>query len=180
MLFLISLTFATWLGLTIAYQFIRPSSQRKKPFSVIPLAIPQWTFFAPLPGRVDYRVVYQDYRTEDEPVGSVREIPLHVARSFVHILWNPGKRRRKAFLDIAQLLQQMQEERLSIPSLGLQATTPYLAVLNVVMATGPVEPAARFRRFLFVYTAGFNGDMNPRLAFVSSFHPFYQEASICV
>jgi hypothetical protein len=176
LLLLISALFETWLVLTVVFQFMRPSPRWIKHHRLIPKhVIPKWTFFAPSPGSVDYRIVFQDYRTEDEPVGSVREIPLHVRRSVIHAIWNPDKRRRKAFFDIAQQMQQMQEMQqypLRSAGLGVQMTTPYLAILNVVMEATASSIDAKYRRFLIVYTSGFDGDVIPRPVFASNFHPF--------
>src|SRR5580700_10832302 len=156
----ISSLFATWLGITVIFQFMRPSPRWIRHQKLIPkYVIPQWTFFAPAPGKVDYRVVFQDYRTEDEPLGNVRELPLHNERVVTHALWNPEKRRRKAFLDIAQQLQQMrqmQDKSIQGVGLGIQMTTPYLAVLNAVMEPVPAHLDAKYRRFLIVFTAGFD------------------------
>jgi hypothetical protein len=175
-LVLASALFGTWLGLTIVFQFMGPSPRWIRHHKLIPKnVIPKWTFFAPSPGRVDYRIVVQDYRTEAEPLGKIREFPLHVSRSAVHAFWNPDKRRRKAIFDFAQLLQQLQQERLQEPSLGVQMTMPYLAILNVIMAMRPISPGAQYRRFLIVYTAGFDGSVTPVPSFVSSFHRFQEE-----
>lgn len=141
--------------------------------------IPRWTFFAPSPGVVDYRIVFQDYRNEDEPVGNVREIQLHAARSITHAIWNPDKRIRKGFFDLAQQLQQLHQlQRGSSErnvNLGIQMTDPYLAVLNVIMAPERLWPDAQYRRFLVVFTSGFDGEQTPVPAFVSDFHPFQAE-----
>jgi hypothetical protein len=173
LIFAISAIFGAWLGLSVIFQFVTPSPRWVKHHGLFPKhVIPKWTFFAPSPGTVDYRVVFQDYRTEDEPIGGVREIPLHVNRSLLHAVWNPEKRRRKAIFDITQLLQQMQETPLERPNVGIQTTTPYLALLNIVMAIETRAQDAHFRRFLLVYTRGFEGDVDPLPVFVSSFHPF--------
>jgi hypothetical protein len=173
LVFAVSALFGIWLGLTVLFQFVKPSPRWMRHHNLFPKhVIPKWTFFAPSPGTVDYRVVFQDYRTEDEPIGGVREIPLHVNRSLLHAIWNHEKRRRKAVFDMTQLLQQMQGTPLERPSLGIQATTPYLALLNMVMSAESRVLDARYRRFLLVYTRGFDGDVNPLPVFVSSFHPF--------
>ena len=158
---------------------MRPSARWMRHHRLVPKhVIPKWTFFAPSPGSVDYRLVYQDYRTVDEPVGNIQEIPLHTSRLLTHALWNPDKRRRKAFFDIAQQLQQMQQlQDTSIrgAGLGIQVTTPYLAILNAIIDLEPLRSDVRYRRFLIVFTAGFDGETMPRTAFVSDFHPFCTE-----
>jgi hypothetical protein len=180
LLFILAAVFQTWLALTVVFQFMRPSPRWRRHHRLIPShIIPKWTFFAPSPGTVDYRIVFQDYRSEMDPVGSVQEIPLHVERRFAHAVWNPRKRVRKAFFDIAQQLQQLREVQPS-PSdrsvdLGIQAAVPYLALLNVVMQPHPLSPQARYRRFLVVYTTGFDGETAPIPAFVSDLHPFTAE-----
>jgi hypothetical protein len=182
-LLIIAAVFETWLGLTIVFQFMRPSPRWIKHHKLIPKhVIPKWTFFAPSPGSVDYRIVFQDYRAEEEPVGNIREIPLHVQRSILHAIWNPDKRRRKAFFDIAQQLQQLQQmqplqqDRIRGIGLGIQMTTPYLAILNVIMEPKPTSSEARYRRFLIVFTTGFDGATVPQPVFASNFHPFRTEA----
>jgi hypothetical protein len=168
---LVAAIFGTWLGLTIAFQFMPPSPRWLRHINLLPRhVIPKWTFFAPIPGGVDYRVVFQDFRAVDDPVGNVREIPLHVGRSTIHAIWNPTKRARKAVSDVAQVIQS---DPLRTAGPHVQTATPYLAILNVVMEPEATSVEARYRRFMIVATTGFNGEAAPVPTFVSYLHPFY-------
>jgi hypothetical protein len=154
----------TWFGLTFFFQFIPPSERWIDIYQIIP----KWTFFAPRPGRVDFRIVFQDFTLEEKPTSPPQELPIHVRRSPLHALWNPNKRVRKAILDIAQVIQ-LKPGQAEKPE--VQLAVPYLILLNLVDAYDP-GINAHYRRFVIVATAGFDGEVEPQIIFSSFLHPF--------
>jgi hypothetical protein len=105
-------------------------AKRLKRFDVINF-VPRWTFFAPIPGRTDYHLVYRDI-SEDllDRTAWIELVPV-AERSWWAIVWNPRKRIRKALIDLTQMMSQI---GLEYPdSNALVLSLPYLAVLNHVM-----------------------------------------------
>jgi hypothetical protein len=165
--------FGAWLGLTVAYQFVPLSPRWARHLSLLPRhVIPKWTFFAPSPSRLDFRVVFQDCYETGTPAGTVQEIVLHESRSAGHAVWNPNKRIRKAIFDMTQVLLL---DPLRTAGPNMQIATPYLAILNIVMAQEPTSLAGRYRRFFIVATTGFKGDEVPIVVFTSYIHPRHNQ-----
>jgi hypothetical protein len=183
LLALVVALFGTWLGLTIAFQFMKPSPQWGRHRNLIPgHLIPRWTLFVPArksdqegarrrPVGIDYRLFFQDYSAAGHLLGQVREIPIHLNRSAVHAIWNPHKRKRNAVFEIARLLQQ---EPLRSAGSAIQTAMPYLAILNVVMGPEPDSAVARYRRFIISVT-GLDAEITRVPVFTSYLHPLHTE-----
>ncbi len=116
--------------------------------------IPQWTFFAPNPGTHDYHLLWRD-RLVGGLVTDWSEIELpRGRRGPIAVLWNPEKRANKALLDlVSSLLQLSAAGDVGNRRLGLQISTPYLALLNHVMSQ-PAAAATEARQFLVVESPG--------------------------
>jgi len=90
--------------------------------------IPNWPFFAPVPGTCDYYLLYRDVRADGE-VTDWRELSLCDDRRPWHVIWNPRKREKKALFDLTvALLREAQPDRLE----AVRFSVPYLALITYV------------------------------------------------
>lgn len=139
--------------------------------------LPNWKFFAPVPGTQDFRIVYQD-STSDEVAGSWREWDVIVSgRKLVDGAWNPRKHFQKAAIDVAQILLL---DAAKIRDLGidksrkeaaLKLTWSYCAILKQVSELPKAKEGAIYRRFAILKSHGFRGsDMSLEPIFVSFRH----------
>lgn len=100
-----------------------------------PLAlVPVWTFFAPTPGVDDLRILYRD-RLFDGARSEWCEIEPPRNR-WVHVVWNPDKRVRKAVVDAcSELLAVLPDSsKTELSSRLILLSPPYLLLLNYIQA----------------------------------------------
>lgn len=62
--------------------------------------LPEWKFFAPIPGRGDFYLLYRDLYAES--ITDWTEIDLGGERRWWNCFWNPRRRERKALFDAAR------------------------------------------------------------------------------
>lgn len=126
--------------------------------------IPEWRFFAPMPGQSDYHLLYKDWFPGGQSTGwtevtSLRQRPCWCAA------WNPAKRRNKALLDTVSELAQASR---SNPD-EIVLTAAYLNLLNYVSS---LERSASPEsvQFLLMHSHGSNSRRDPQMMFKSSLH----------
>jgi hypothetical protein len=160
----VAVMFAIWLFVTVVSQFERAKIFKLlDPFALIPL----WTFFAPNPGTTDYHLLYRDI-WRDGQVGHWKEVRLHTGRGLISTLWNPQKRRSKAFFDLVMALVQEAQRQPEEPRL-LTISTPYILLINAVNSL----PHTRFStatQFLILQSHGYHAAQEPEVAVVSGVH----------
>jgi hypothetical protein len=135
--------------------------------------LPSWRFFAPVPGRSDLFLMCRDERDDGSITGWQDVTPWEDRRSF-NLVWNPGRRDRKALLDIALVLAdaRAQDVRASV----IRASVPYLAILNYVSALPRPDNHVRTQFVIAHRHHGF-GDEVPGPTFVSERHALGHSAA---
>ena len=128
--------------------------------------IPNWPFFAPVPGMCDYYLLYRDERAGGG-VTDWRELSLCDDRRPWHLLWNPRKREKKALFDLTvALLRDVRPEYLE----ASQLSVPYLALITYVSSL-PRLSETRTTQFLVMMSDEPAGLLEPEPLFTSAFHP---------
>jgi len=126
--------------------------------------IPEWRFFAPVPGQHDYHILYRDYYEGGE-VDRWREIGVSLNRSFWCFLWNPKRRGKKALFDaVGELATHIQQGNTSP-----EMTMPYLTLLNHVSNVPRDRPAA-MTQFMLMASEGTLGHADPAMMLISQCH----------
>ena len=154
-----------WLAVSAACQMPGRVTDRIRSLDVAGL-IPNWPFFAPVPGTCDYYLLYRD-ELPDGDVTGWREVSLCDDRRPWHAVWNPRKREKKALFDLtAALMRDIPRDRLEIVTLSV----PYLALLSCVSAL-PHAPGARATQFLVMMSDVPQRLVEPEPVFTSAVHP---------
>jgi hypothetical protein len=157
--------FGLWLVATLIKQARTPWAhvvQRHDRLSIVP----QWTFFAPNPGRSDLHILYRDRRA-DGCYTAWTEMNTTSARSPWSWLWNPRKRVRKAISDAVGALASIPQSEVG-PE--IMVSRAYLMLLSTVCsAERPVD--ARYREFVIAATDRTDPDAVPRVRLRSALHP---------
>jgi hypothetical protein len=117
--------------------------------------VPKWTFFAPIPGTFDYRLIYRDLLADGTP-GEWQEVDWCVKRRWTHVLWHPRRLTTKLIMDsisgLGQVVAHMAKEGIDIERnpQGMIVSTPYVLLLNLVMAM-PRQNAESVARQMAVF-----------------------------
>jgi hypothetical protein len=126
--------------------------------------IPEWRFFAPKPAQGDFHLLYQD-TFSDGSCTTWTEVRPTIERSGWNIVWNPGKRERKALFDVVNVLNA----RISISDKALEGSLPYLTLLNHISSL-PRSLSPAFTRFLLMRSYGASPEKEPDILFISGVH----------
>lgn len=133
MLFVVIIFLGSLLFLSIAIEI--PKIERViNRFPTLSIFIPNWSFFAPIPGMFDYTLWYR-YVSEDSKLSSWNKVlPPKQLKKF-SFLWNPHKKFYKAIFDMISELMIVHansdlENKESLNSLRL--SLPYLHILNYI------------------------------------------------
>lgn len=126
--------------------------------------IPEWRFFAPKPALGDFHLLYQD-TFRDGSCTTWTEIRPTIERSWWNIVWNPGKRERKALFDVVNVLNS----QLAISDKVVEGSLPYLTLLNHVSSL-PRSLSPAFTRFLLMRSQGAFPEKEPDILFLSGVH----------
>jgi hypothetical protein len=176
---------SAWLLISVAGQInvSEPHSvfQRVRQWDLFGL-IPIWTFFAPRPAWTDYHLLYRD-RLGDGTMSPWTEVVPAIERKPVHALWNPGKRERKAIIDIVRTLtREIQSGRVDLSSEGFPfggktaqhlpetmfTSLAYLALLHVVSRIPRLGTASETQFLVMQTDAAESGE--PEVLILSAFH----------
>lgn len=157
--------FGFWFVATLIKQLRTPWAgfvHRHDRFSIVP----QWTFFAPNPGRSDLHVLYRDQRANGRYTAWT-EMNTMSARSAWSWVWNPRKRVRKAISDAVGSLASISQGDIG-PE--IMVSRAYLMLLSMVCsAERPAD--ARYREFVIAATDSTERDTVPRVRLRSALHP---------
>ena len=153
-----------WFALTVTCQFrtrIAHSVRHHDLFGMIP----DWRFFAPEPSTVDYHLLYRVVR----PGGSASrwaEVPESHPRGSMSWLWNVGRRKRKALLDLCLMLAN---DAGSGNSRYITVSIPYLVLLRYVSELHHIDAEAV--QFIIVEFDGRSASKSEKVFFLSTVHP---------
>ena len=125
--------------------------------------VPHWTFFAPNPNRADY-YLYVRVSSGSE-LSPWHELHLGPGRAWYAAAWNPGRRTRKALIDLCQALGQLRHRTREDILLSL----PYLLLLTVVSAHVARAPG-NLCQFAVVTVVPSVVPDDPNLYFISDIH----------
>lgn len=154
-----------WFGLSVLQQMDRTTWPRRvDPTSMM---IPNWRFFAPVPARHDYNVLYRS-RSALDKVGEWHEESFTVPRALGQVFWHPARRREKAIFDVASELFQVSPE-LKDPR-AIQLSVSYLSLLNYLSRNVVHPPDQVDVQFLVARTALHEPKVEPQLLFLSEWH----------
>jgi hypothetical protein len=161
---LVVLFFAVWAGVSILVLFPKMTS-RLRQRDIFGL-VPEWKFFAPIPGRGDFHFLYRDFYPEGCTAWT--EIEVGGRRRWWNFLWHPNRRDRKAAFDAArEMYRFMMPEHQS----QLQVSVPYLSLLCYVCGQArtliPLQT-----QFLLLYSEAAYADGEPQISLLSSTHDF--------
>lgn len=148
-------------------------AQFKKPFGKVVNQIdkygilPNWSFFAPIPGTSDYRIVFCDIDILGHK-SNWQEVEMGFKKKrTVDFFWNPKKYFQKGIIDLIQALlleyADCKEKRL------IQFSWSYLVLLQIVIREKR-EQDIRSRQFAIVSTKGFDSNKDLDLVFISFKH----------
>lgn len=155
-----------WLGLTVFQQADRPHWLQSK-VDPTAMAVPNWRFFAPTPGRHDFNILVRN-RLPDGSLTPWREHTTGVPRTLTQMVWHPARRMEKAVFDaISQLFDIA--DRVPDPR-HLQVAVPYLALLNYITHQPDHRPTATALQFMIAHTAGYDETVDPKFLFLSEWH----------
>jgi len=127
--------------------------------------LPNWKFFAPIPGKGDFHFLFRD-RYEDV-FTEWTEVRVGKARRWWNCIWNPHRRDRKAALDAAQ--QLLQQTR-TVEESEIYLTVPYLALLTYISSLPRTFLPKETQFTVFYSDSGVNAGV-PQMSFVSHVHP---------
>ena len=128
--------------------------------------IPDWRFFAPRPGRSDIFLLYRGITSNSE-VTPWREITASFDRRCYNAIWNPGRRERKALIDIvSELGVQCRQQSDS----SIQASVPYIALLRLVSSEATLIADCVKTQFLILSRDGLVGESEMQPAVLSAVH----------
>jgi hypothetical protein len=157
--------------LTVPYQLTRWRERHYRLSALICAAdvlglLPRWTFFAPHPATRDYHLLCREFNAGRWQ--SWVEIPLITGLRYLsHVFWNPEKREKKAFVDSINQLSRLAER--AGPSLSVQLSGPYLALLRLV--TAHAMRSSEFVQFAIGTTQRSGTDLS--FLFVSESHALH-------
>lgn len=151
--------------LSILNQFtrFRPILARFDPVSLLPY----WSFFAPVPGTSDYRILVRA-KDADGQVGSWTEICVHEKRSAPHLFWNPNKIRQKCVSDCVSALLREVSKSEDDNSDFIQLSWPYIKLAQFAFGDHRSE-MNEMRQFSIVASRGIHRrSLHP--LFISRWH----------
>jgi hypothetical protein len=126
--------------------------------------LPQWKFFAPIPGRGDFHLLYRDVYAHG--VTDWTEIAFAEEGGWWTCLWNPRRRESKAVFDAARelpayLTPEWQE--------SATISVPYLTFLTYVSGQARTVPPLR-TQFLLMYSEAALEGGRPQVSMLSHAH----------
>lgn len=154
--------FGFWFAITVLYA--TPVAKRFAVKRVLLLRlVPQWNFFAPIPGTHDSHLLYRD-QLVDGCLGPWREcLDFTGKRRAAALIWHPEKRAKKTLCDITATLMRENPPDRNLIKLSI----PHLLALNYIAAL-PRSSLSSARQFVLIETCA--SDPKPNILFVSGLH----------
>jgi hypothetical protein len=160
-----SLFFVSILILTILKECPKLDSFFNK-YHIIASFLPNWSFFAPIPGMHDYilRIRYYDEKGEQPSDWKILQKKIE-KRSYISIFWNPKKKLSKILFDVINDLIQFNNKVRDLNYLRL--STPYLQLLNFINGREHPDSKKYIQFSIFRYSRIYKEE----LLFQSDIHP---------
>lgn len=162
---------ATWLLLTLAYQYIplQTAIARIDAWQLLP----SWAFFAPQPAYHDAFLLVRELN-RDGSLGALRVVCGPTQRRWFDALWNPDKRPQRVLQDAAQSVRRLR--RWAGSEEVVLTSIPYLLLLHHATRGCPRDKGARALQFIIVETSG-REEKRIWISFVSGFHRLSPDSS---
>jgi len=155
---------AAWLVLSVLGQIRFGALYWVRAWDVFGI-IPMWWFFAPNPARHDFYLLYRD-QLKDGSRTEWTEVKIGTNRKWTNLIWNPGRRERKALFDVVTSLAR---EAATTGDITIQVSVPYLSLLNYVSRL-PRTPASELTQFLLMQSEVETYKNPPTAVFMSNLH----------
>lgn len=169
----VAIALSLWLALTVLSHLPFLGLRKIKRFDLFG-AIPVWNFFAPRPGVYDYHLLFRD-RLGDGTLTEWRELRLTERRRMSHAVWNPGKREKKAVLDLmVSLAEHLTVQKVSVSIIHL--SIPYLHILGLIDSLDRRDDAV-MTQFLVMISSGYAPQEDPKPFFYSEWHELSRKLS---
>jgi hypothetical protein len=161
---LLIILFIFWFFVTLFSQFRWFISNQIRSYDFFSL-VPSWTFFAPNPGTVDYRIVCKitkpDHYVQHHLINTIV-----LRNNLIYSIWNPNKRRQKVLVDVVQSFVRFPVKHSSY----LPITVPYLLLFNFLANIFANEPKGSQLQFLIYESRGVDSLRDQEVIFVSDCH----------
>lgn len=159
-----------WAAVTVANCYlvaVRPQSRLLHSLGVASLVIPQWNFFAPVPGTADRFVLYRDHDANGN-CGPWRSVPAGADewRPWWSFCWNPRRTVRKALHDIVEGIHFA--ARMGDDGRTVQLSTAYLQLLLFIDGLSHSATAVA-TQFVIIARDRSSGDFQTTV--ISAIHP---------
>ena len=139
--------------------------------SLVSLFVPSWAFFAPVPGMLDYQLLYREFFIDGTRGDWRQPYQLLDSRHWYACLWHFEKRLMKAIFDLTADLLQL--GRMGVDKRQICTSLPYLHILNHVCALPHSSSAVKIQ-FMIVSNSRVR---DPSAVFVSEPHSVEQHGS---
>ena len=126
--------------------------------------IPTWNFFAPRPSTDDYVLLYR-MKLADGSRSCWTELRQDWKRDWWSALWNPGKRARKALLDLCMELRALLPE---LDSEALTVSLPYLVLFFHAAHAATGATGVQFA--VMMSERGMGGELSFKFIYASRSH----------
>jgi hypothetical protein len=160
-----------WLLLSAIMQFevVAPRLRRVRRFDPMSF-IPQYNFFAPTPGTRDFHLLMR-LSTSTGALTRWSEVLKPPTRAWWNCIWNPGRRERKALVDLAITLTHESKE---YSQNKIQVSVPYLVLLNyvtdVAVTMAPTVTQTYYLQFCLAIASGAGSRDETAPLFLSNIH----------
>ncbi len=129
--------------------------------------LPNWSFFAPNPGKHDFHLVYRAW-IQDQP-SPWQEIVTLSGNWYLRWIWHPSRYPTKALSDLTYGLYRAIYNSNGDKTMVMFSSS-YLSLLNLVMSQSPLEGTDHYRQFAIVVTQGFKEGRHIEIKFLSELH----------
>jgi hypothetical protein len=132
-------------------------------FPVITHLIPNWSFFAPYPYRVDFYILYRNF-SENKAGKWIQLYQYNKMRPIYSFCWNPSRLTLKSIVDICIDLVEISNSLKDMNRICI--SLPYLHILNYVNNLS--KPEMEKIQFMIMTKSK---ETEPKIVFVSEKHP---------
>jgi hypothetical protein len=126
--------------------------------------VPYWSFFAPVPGTTDHRIVFRTKTGQDQ--SDWQEVEIYEERRLLHVLWNPAKHLQKCVSDASVHLLKSAAKCENDSQDLLQINWAYIKFLQLVNAN--IDRGTIFRFAIVASDGAVIRKMSP--LFISGWH----------
>ncbi len=154
-----------WLLASAIHQFKFNWWIRISKFDILNL-LPDWSFFAPNPGRHDIHLVYRNWNHNDPE--SWIEFTTYKMSGW-RCVWNPNRYCNKALFDLSNALN-WERKVYEDDQKSIMLSRSYISILSLVMEQPLLDINITDRQFAIVGTQASKGDRKIELRYISQIH----------